>query len=151
MNQSAQTERFVIGAEQEPEPEPETHEFTVYTQEDVPVTVWDRDTREEWTKNATNGSAMFDLPVGRYTVEAEDHASIHMPLDIPGFTEIEPQSGYDEFTVNVVDADTGEGIEGVEISGVCNWLLLERRRLHHGRVERRWRDRDECDLAECVP
>lgn len=64
---------------------------------------------------------MFDLPAGRYTVEAEDHASVHMPLDIPGFTEIELQSGYDEFTVNVVDADTGEGIEGAEISGVCNW------------------------------
>ncbi len=123
VNQSAQTERFVIGAQEEPEPEPETYDFTVYTQEDVSVTVRNDDTREEWTKNATNGSVTFELAPGMYTIHADEHASVLMPTNVPGHTEIELQGGYDEFTVNVVDAETGDPIEGAEISGVCDWYF----------------------------
>ncbi|KYH25024.1 hypothetical protein HAPAU_28450 [Halalkalicoccus paucihalophilus] len=125
VTQDDQTESFVVsstdGDNSSDENDSESHSFRVDVNEDVPVTVENDETGETWTKEATDGSAMFDLPEGLYHVEAEDHTSTMVMIDVPATDSIHLQSGYDSFTINVIDAETGGPIEDAEVSGVCDW------------------------------
>lgn len=125
VTQDDQTESFVVsstdGDNSSDENDSESHLFRVDVNEDVPVTVENDETGETWTEEATDGSAMFDLPEGLYHVEAEDHTSTMVMIDVPATDSIHLQSGYDSFTINVIDAETGGPIEDAEVSGVCDW------------------------------
>ena len=68
-----------------------------------------------------NGVVEVDVKEGTYHVRTDDRNDTMVGIHVDEDTEITLQDpNPDSITIEVVDADTGEGIEGAEISGVCD-------------------------------
>lgn len=68
-----------------------------------------------------NGVVQVDVEEGTYHVRTDDRNDTMVGIHVDENTEITLQDpNADPITIEVVDADTGERIEGAEISGVCD-------------------------------
>lgn len=110
--------------------DPETHTLTVnlanHDIDGVAVTA-ERDggpdgDPETWTKASAGGQVSFhDLEPGLYYVDAEGYNQTMVGIEVDEDTEITLQHpDPDPIAIEVVNAETGEPIEGAEVSGVCD-------------------------------
>lgn len=102
----------------------ETYTLTVQVQKDVPVTITRLSDGATTERTASDGTVEFEVSEDRYAVSAESHYNINedMAYEVSEDTSFELQSTEGQpIDLNVVDAETGESIEGAEISGVCDW------------------------------
>lgn len=68
-----------------------------------------------------NGVVEVDVEEGTYHVRTDDRNDTMVGIHVDENTEMTLQDpNPDPITIEVVNADTGEGIEGAEISGVCD-------------------------------
>lgn len=73
------------------------------------------------TKESENGQATFELEPGHYYAEAEGYHGTLIEIDVTEDREIRLQNASAATVpVEVTDAETGEPIEGAEVSGVCS-------------------------------
>lgn len=105
-------------------PEDEEPVYTLTVEATSPVTLERTWEDASTTREPTDGTVEFPVIEGSYTLSADGYYDIHeeLALQIDSDTTVTLQSedGAD-VEVTVVDAETGEGIEGAEIGGVCNW------------------------------
>ncbi|MFC6904193.1 hypothetical protein [Halalkalicoccus tibetensis] len=102
----------------------ETHTLTVETQQDVPVTLERFSDGATTERTASDGAVEFTVLEGYYGLSADGHYDIHeeFAVHVDEDTTITLQSTDGErIEVTVVDAESGEPIQGAEISGVCDW------------------------------
>lgn len=101
----------------------ETHALTIANAGDSTVEIVPEDGQhdgEPITVDPSDGVAEADVEPGRYSIGTDERwgAEINVTED----TEVLLQDDDPEpITVEVVDSETGEPVEGAEFSGVCNW------------------------------
>lgn len=98
--------------------------YTLTVEADSPVTLERTWEDASTTREPTDGTVEFSVIEGSYTLSADSYYDIpeELALQIDSDTTVTLQSedGAD-VEVTVVDAETGDGIEGAEVAGVCNW------------------------------
>lgn len=98
--------------------------YTLSVEADSPVTLERTWEDASTTREPTDGTVEFSVVPGDYALSAEGYADIseESPLSVEEDTTFEMQStDGGTIEVTVVDAETGDGIEGAEISGGCSW------------------------------
>ena len=76
---------------------------------------------ETSTHDPVGGVVEAEVEEGSYHIRTDDRNDTMVAIHVDEDTEITLQDpNPDPITIEVVDADTGEGIEGAEISGVCD-------------------------------
>ena len=109
----------------------DTHTLTVRTSgapDGTAVTVQreagpDEEEPDPITKASAGGQASFNVPPGHYHAEAEGYNPTMVAIEVGDDTEVTLQQPSPDpiqaIQVTVVDTETGEPIEGAEISGLC--------------------------------
>lgn len=98
--------------------------YTLTVEADAPVTLERTWEDASTTREPTDGTVEFSVIEGSYTLSADGYYDVteEVAIRVDSDTRVTMQSedGAD-VKVTVVDAETGEGIEGAEISGICDW------------------------------
>ncbi|WP_336345029.1 carboxypeptidase regulatory-like domain-containing protein [Halalkalicoccus ordinarius] len=98
--------------------------YTLTVEADSPVTLERTWEDASTTREPTDGTVEFSVIEGSYALSAGGYHDVpeEMAIQVDSDTTVTLQSeDGGEIEVNVVDAETGEPIEGAEISGVCDW------------------------------
>lgn len=98
--------------------------YTLTVEADSPVTLERTWEDASTTREPTDGTVEFSVIEGSYALSADGYHDVpeELAIQVDSDTTVTMQSedGVD-VEVTVVDAETGEPIEGAEISGVCDW------------------------------
>lgn len=93
--------------------------YTLRVIADVPITIERTSDGATTTREPTNGSAEFTVLEGQYDIMAEGYNEPMNPIDVSEGKTVTLQQG-GSITITVVNAETGDPIEGAEINGMCD-------------------------------
>lgn len=99
--------------------------YTLTVEADAAVTVTEATRTEQdgltVTKEPDNGVATFEVPEGRYDIEADGYHDTLIPVTVDSDMAVKLQEESGTVNISVVDSETGEPIEGATIrSDMCN-------------------------------
>lgn len=102
-----------------------THTLTITNAGTVPVEIMEDAPPDEDPKTTThepvNGVVETEVAEGTYHISTDDRVDTLVSVHVDSDTEITLQDPDPEpLTIEVVDATTGEGIDGAEINGLCH-------------------------------
>lgn len=93
--------------------------YTLTVEADAPVTIERVSDGATTTRESSTGAVVFTVIEDQYYVSAEGYHTPLTAIDVTDDTTVTLQTD-GTLTVAIVDADTGEPIEGAEISGMCD-------------------------------